>query len=1241
MVNRTERFISIKPAPLVDAEAQKTLGYFWHLPPVELTCGTQAFINSLHPMNRLIISSVCLLTLGSIVSRADLPRHPKFGFPIYTNATAGRQLSGQHTPAATPALSPAEAQAKFTLIKGFEARLFASEPEVVNPVAMTWDDRGRLWVIELYEYPLGTKPGEKGRDRIKILEDTDGDGRADSVKVFADGFTLATGLLLANNGVYVGAAPHLYFLQDTNGDDVADTRTVVQTGFGLEDRHELLNGFTWGPDGQVYMTHGVFTVTKAVDPDKPSTPVVVTAGVARFQPATRKLEVFAEGTSNPWGVDFDGRGNAFVSACVIDHFFHLAPGGLYVRQAGQPPYPYAYELLPSIVDHRHPMAAYAGVDIYLGDQYPSEFRGMALQGNIHDHALHRDRLTPVGSTFKASAEGDFLRANDGWFMPVSTQTGPDGVVWVMDWYDRYPCYQNAGADPQGVDRERGRIWRIVWTGDQPGKPLAPRPANLNLGQATTSDLVTVLSHPNAWHRRMAQRILSGRSDVSKQKSALISLMKSGRNEDAKLAALWTLFSTGLIDENILDDASDAGLPSLRMWSARFTGERNRLTDQAQKRLIRLATDEEATVLAAVATALRQFSSGSLTVNTPLTQDSAVIAPVVAQVAEKLMANRRSALDRDVPFLLWMALEPTILSDPNLVAEWFREHGEAYLPLSGKLAYKTIRRFCDTRQDWMVARTVELIEALGTKSPLVPYLLDGLIDGQRGKALVPGKGSGPLLAKLLASPNAVLTAKARQLGVLWGDAEAFKATLAKVADSKASESERLQGIDALRQFKADDSRNALLSLIDSKNSDPLRLAAVRALTEVGTEASGSQVLVHWGSMSPSLRAAAAQMVTTRPSWSQALFAAIGRGEILRGDIAPTSVRALVTAKTAADRERAIQIFGRYRASSTETRQRIDSRRKVVAEGPVDLVAGHLIATKTCLVCHKLYGEGAEVGPDLTGVGRSSLESLLHNVINPNEIIGKGYENVEVETKDNQTFSGRMIERTEIRVKLLMAGSNEMILDMASIKAVRVTENSAMPEGLDQMPDADFRNLIWYILAPPQEGKPLTPERRRELLGETGTSAGLQPVPIGRDGESIALWSPGWQVECPDFEMAPSKFPEFRGRQNVLMTHPVDTQTPAALVRVLNVPREGRSTLKFSVAAHERGDWELRVKIEGEVIHRQSVTHENPQWKDLRIDLTPWAGRRIVMRLENAASDWAWEFGYWSNLQISTDEVAVKN
>ncbi len=458
----------------------------------------------------------------------------------------GKELNGPYTPASSVCPTPEEATKKMSVPEGYEVRCFAHEPMVVNPVAMTWDSRGRLWVVEAYEYPEGSqlpeaeKPfsGEAKdseyhpvpeickakdnplsamrephpripRDRIVILEDTHNTGVADKRTVFLEGLNLGSAILLGDGGVYVAQQPHLLHFKDTDGDDHADQWRVVLTGFGREDTHELLNSFCWGPDGWMYMTHGVFTSAKVRRPGEPENKgFIFNAGIGRCKPLTGEFEVFADGTSNPWGCDYDAHGNFFISACVIDHFFHMAPGGIYVRQGGAPENPYAYELLPSIVHHKHFRAAYAGVQIYQGGVYPKDTWGHAFIGNIHDNAIHEEILTPDGASFKCDPRRDFLRANDGWFRPVSTQTGPDGNLWVMDWCDKYPCYQNAKANPEGVDRDKGRIWRVVYTGKEKDKPVAAREkTDMDLSKLATPELVKLLENSNSWVRRMARRML--------------------------------------------------------------------------------------------------------------------------------------------------------------------------------------------------------------------------------------------------------------------------------------------------------------------------------------------------------------------------------------------------------------------------------------------------------------------------------------------------------------------------------------------------------------------------------------------------------------------------------------------------------------------------------------------------------------------------------------------------------------
>jgi putative membrane-bound dehydrogenase-like protein len=988
---------------------------------------------------------------------------------------AGKQLTGQHAPAMTPALSPAEAEQKFVVPEGFEVRLFAAEPDVINPVAMTWDERGRLWVLELYEYPLGAPPGQKGRDRIKILEDTDNDGRADKVTIFADGLNLATGLALGNGGVFVGQAPDLLFLQDTNHDDHADTRKVLLTGFGMEDRHELLNGFTWGPDGWLYLTHGIFTRSKVKIPEASEPGVEVTAAVARYQPRTKKFEVFAEGTSNPWGVDFDAAGNAFVSACVIDHLFHIAPGGSYQRQAGTPSNPYTYEILPSIVEHKHHMAAYAGICIYQGDQFPAEYSGRVFMGNIHQNAINHDRLIPNGASFKAVAEKDFLTTSDGWFMPVSEQVGPDGALWIADWYDKYPCYQNANADPEGVDRERGRIWRVVYVGNEKGKVVPSRPeVSLNLAGLRSEALVQMLAHPNIWQRRMAQRILSERHDLPgadtlHDDTPAHLLMKNGTTLESRLAALWTLHCADLLDDNALDTPAEDKAPAMRAWAARLTGERGYPLGDAIKRLAKLAEDRDPSVRLAVAIAARQFVSGSLTVNTPPTVP--VREVVTGPILSALWFSSYDAKDPLIPFMYWLALEPIVAYDPIHAVEYYKNDGAMpQMPLSGILLTKIMRRVCDLRDPLKLDQSIELLGALTEKeSPAVLAALNGLIAGQHGKAVPPGPSSVKIIGRFAKFSNPEVAARAQELGALWGDASAMELTLKLVGDASAPVAERIKAIQTARSFKGDAARETLLKLIAGETPEPLTLEAIRALGELGGDDVFDPLLANWRRFSPAVKSATADVLVSRRRWAMALLSAVETKAIAASELPLSAARSLAESQDDLIRHRAAQAIGRVRPANADKQKIIAAKKQMILDGTADRAAGHELAKITCFVCHKLNGEGAEVGPDLTGSGRSSLDALLANVIDPNQIIGKGYENVLIETKDERSVSGRLVEDTPSHVKLLSSGPKEEIVARSNIASLRVSELSVMPEGLEQMPDADFRNLIGYILNPTAEPK----------------------------------------------------------------------------------------------------------------------------------------------------------------------------
>lgn len=1070
--------------------------------------------------------SLSLATTLAADYRPDLGKN--LGFIIYTNTPPGNMLDNDPVRRGVkdPALHPLESQKKFKVPKGFEVRLFASEPEIVNPVAMTWDARGRLWVVELYEYPKGAPKGQKGRDRIKILEDTDADGKADKVTVFADGFSLATGIALGNGGVYLGQAPDLLFLEDTNGDDKADKITKLLTGFGMEDRHELLNGFAWGPDGWLYMTHGVFTHSKVKDPtahDPDGFGVQMDAALARFHPKTKEFEVFADGTSNPWGVDWNERGDAFVSACVIHHIFHLAPGGQYNRQGGTwaNPYGYAGDLpgsgLPAIADWRHYRAAHAGITIYQGDQWPAEWRGHAYLGNIHQNALNCDRLTPVGSTYKASKEstllgpdkgtwevgaGTFLVSEDHWFRPVSNQTGPDGTLWVMDWCDRYPCYQNAQADPEGVDREMGRIWRVVWTGDEPGKPVPSRPSpQMDLAKLSTDDLAGLLASPNNWQRRMAQRVITERRDPALTRkfhpgSKIHDLVTQGTTADARLAALWTLHSAGILEEGLLEKTAEDSFPAVRAWTARLIGERGQPFGFSMKALATLARDKEDFVRLAVAAAARQFNSGSLTVNTP--PSIPLHEVVMGGVLSDLHKSPFHPEDPVLPFVYWMALEPIIAFDAGAL-DYYKTAKDANLadwPMNNYILTRIMRRICDLSDPALreshLNRAMEILGNFSTEPQLANAALDGLIAGFRSKAAIPTFPLEPIFAKLTANP--AIADKARRLATLLGDTSASRVLIAKINDSRAPLDQRLRGIQAARETKDEPSKAQLIQLVKSEKSNQALLTdAIRALATFSGDEIGNALTDSWRQFSLPTRRIASEVLVSRSKWSRALMAALENKVADPQDISATARRALAKSPDATVVDHANRVLGKYRATGDDKLKLIAQKRAVALAGEPDWKAGHEVAKRTCFVCHKLHGEGSDVGPDLTGVGRSTLDALLHNIVDPNEVVGNGYGMTEVDLKDGSTVMGRIIEDTPTRLKLLAAGPVEHLIAKSDIALengqpkIRTSELSLMPEGLEAMPDKDFRDMVWYLLNPPGDNRPWTPALRTELLGQTGAPA----------------------------------------------------------------------------------------------------------------------------------------------------------
>ncbi len=552
-------------------------------------------------------------------------------------------------------LSGDEAAKAMTLPAGFKVTLAASEPDVVKPIAFTLDDRGRLWVVESHTYPTRASEGQ-GKDRILILEDTDGDGRLDSRKVFTENLNLVSGIELGFGGVWIGAAPYLMFIPIAEGTDrPAGPPQILLDGWGYEDTHETLNTFSWGPDGWLYGTHGVFTDSNVGKPGAPDAErLKLNAGVWRFHPQTRAFEVFAEGTSNPWGLDFNDYGHAFVTACVIEHLYQVIPGARYKRQARQHFNPNTYDDIKTIADHVHwvgnkgPHAgnsrsdtaggghAHAGAMIYLGgDSWPKEYRDAILMNNIHGARTNMDRLERSGSGYEGTHAPDFLKTNDAWSQMLNFRYGPDGSVHVIDWYDKNQCHS---SNPEIHDKSLGRIFKISHTGDTW--------VQVDLAKKSSAELVNLQLNRNDWYVRHARRILQERGPDPKVHDALKRILKDNPDVTRKLRALWALHVTRGATEGVLQDLLDNDNEYVRSWAVTLLAEGKHPSDATLRQFARLASrDQSPLVRVYLASALQRVPPAKRW-----------------DTLEGLLSHAEDAGDHNLPLMVWYAAEPAVELD---------------------------------------------------------------------------------------------------------------------------------------------------------------------------------------------------------------------------------------------------------------------------------------------------------------------------------------------------------------------------------------------------------------------------------------------------------------------------------------------------------------------------------------------------------------------------------------------------
>lgn len=983
--------------------------------------------------------------------------------------------------------------------------VFAAEPDVAQPIAFCLDQRGRVWVAEGITYPKrkGHPPQTEvpsttatadqikdilgGADRILVLEDTDGDHQFDKKTVFLENVNLISGLEVGVGGVWIGAAPYLLFVPVTDWENPkpAGNPQILLDGWNYTaDTHETLNTFTWGPDGWLYGCHGVFCPS---NPGKPGTPAAerqwMDAGVWRYHPTRHVFEVFTEGGSNPWGIDFDEHGQLFAEMCVIPHFWHMIQGArierqggehfavgplerqLYRKGGGKPVHPHIYEDIKQHGDHVHwaggagPHAAnarsdaaggghaHAGVMCYLGESWPAEYRNQLFLGNIHGQRLNVDIPVRQGSGYVGKHGKDFLNFNDTWSQTLNQRYDQDGSVFIIDWYDKNQCHHNR---EDGHDRGNGRIYKVVYNNQ--------KTTRIDLAKLSTEELIKFVPSKNEFLSRNARLVLqerAGERGLPAAKAPLQKMLREGSDTPAKLRALWALHLTGGFDARTGIENVKSRDEWLRAWSIQLAFE----SPQNIERLIR-EIDEQGLEASPDMNALAESDSS------PLVRSYIAAAAQRAQSEEfraglvkRLLAHGEDGTDHNLPLMYWFAMEPLVATRPQ---EMLAAALETKLP---KILNFTTRRIgllaTGDARDLITAELSRLTDSAQQLSML--HGLSAALQGQRSVAMP--NGWAAVETRLGGSANADIRTLSQTVSLTFGSRKALASLRATLTDTAAPLPARRAALDSLVGVKDAELPSALQQLL---KEEPLRGAAIRALGGYNDPRTPDALLAAYSQFDGAQKRDALNTLASRPAFAKALLAAID-SKIAKSDITADVLRQLRSHKEDDVKNQLSTVFGTFRESSSDMKAEIERYRNIYRAGGSqagNASPGRAVYNKVCAQCHTLFDTGGKVGPDITGANRTDLSYLLETIVDPNAVIPNEYRTSEIETKDDRSLTG-VIKIMGDKSVLLQTANELITIPRDEIASQRQTELSMMPEGLlAPLTDQEVRDLLYYLGRPGQ-------------------------------------------------------------------------------------------------------------------------------------------------------------------------------
>ena len=1025
-----------------------------------------------------------------------------------------------------PKMAPQEVVRTVKLPDGFSITAIASEPDVQQPIAMAWDPSGRLWIAENYTYAESALRVDKAlSDRIVILEDVDKDGVFEKRKVFAEGLKGLTSIEIgktSKRGVWALAPPHLLFIPDADGDDLADSKPIsILNGFNAEIRHNFANGLRFGPDGWLYGRHGILGTSEVAMPTKGQRPPAgygyespktkLTCGIWRFDVVNERLEMVCEGTTNPWGMDWDDHGNLFFINTVIGHLWHAIPNAHLQRMYGEDSDPYAYELIPQIADHVHwdsnaedwretrkgpPSSgtdsaggghAHSGLMIYQADQWPEEYRGNVFALNLHGRRINRDFLKPSGSSFVASHGPDMAFWQDPWFRGLDITQAPDGSAVVIDWSDIGECH-----DDDGVHRTSGRVYRISYDNknqipyDHLMKILDRLYRARITGQTiiTGQEAVSLISHPNSWFTQQLMKQLMPGLQV-KDPAPLIDLAtkapKDFRNPanrfevTKQLRAIWALKACKLIDNNNLFGIlrSDQH-ESVSIWASKL------LLDPIAPPVSQIYLRGQSIVPSDTQT--REIEAEILDC---LYAQSKPHAPAQLRLA---LASMLPKFSNDFQPLMTKLLQSDDLADDltfSLVLWYGIKDKIAESPME---MVKLVQRTKLTKvQELVVRRTAAIAVQKNNDSPLAANALSfffadaverenpkvhaaciqGLWGAYQGRSGVEKPAHFDKLAFLGSKhPDPAIQRLTVLLGSIVEGPKDLEPLLQIIAKKDIPLAERKAAVDAIGGVDTPEALELLKGLFADQE---LGNAAAFATRKTLNKQRAEQLAELYGQASQQTRSGIVSAIASRVDTLNVLLDSIEKGIIPKDSVDATTWRQFLSANDWQLLEKARK-FTKV-LELPENRQDMIAKEETlltpefIAKGNVNSGRGIWIAK--CGNCHKLYGEGGQIGPELTGAQRSNLRYWLENILAPAAVVAENYRSTAFRTVDGRVITGVVLSESPNEVNIQTA-QEKMVLATGEIEERTASQFSLMPEGLlEGLTDEAKANLFKYLMSSPQE------------------------------------------------------------------------------------------------------------------------------------------------------------------------------